>query len=759
MEASDAFATVGIGLLLSLSPTVASATPLDSKFEPGNAIAATVTTPVQTQETGEPSPYSHLTNLVSTPIPGSEESVTQIRALLFPEETSTRQDATESAMDEVAESPSVAEASSSDTSIAPAEAASDSQMDEAADNEADTLSARDIEPAAEPAMDEVDTAVVAGGERTDESAQGAPPEAPAVGEASETDTAVATDKTFSALENVFANAPSPATEDAVMPIPITEAIAPPETQNPVEVSQQQPITPTTGVTDVPQPTTPTTGVTDVPQPTTPTTGVTDVPLPTSDRPSTSTDFLPEVESFVENLEQYPLGEEVEFPDYLEPNPNPLYFPTRPEEVELEGIQPLTLQQAVALAERNNPELETVRLQLNQRRAELEEQRAALFPNVSLNSSLTASEGQQQEVTTNVFTGETETVGDEVDVIFGGNIRVDYDIFTSGLRSAQIDAAENNLRVQELQLEAQTEQLRFEVSQDYFDLQRADEQLRIRRDALNQALQNLRDAQALERAGVGTRFDVLQAEVDVANRQQELVQSLSDQQVARRQLAQRLNISQTVNLAAADPVEVNGDWPLTLEESIVQAFRNRAELEQQLVQRDFSENQRQAANAQYGPQVSAFAQYQVQDALSNDETGVEDDWTLGLQLNWRLFDAGAGTAQARQQEIGIQIAESNFADARSTVRFQVEQAYFNLQANQTNIATARLNVERATESLRLARLRFQAGVGTQSDVLRAQTELTQAEFNLVEAILGYNQSLAQLRRSVSNYPTGDLGDRP
>lgn len=708
MEASDAFATVGIGLLLTLSPTVASATPPESKFQPGNAIAA-VTTPVQAQESDQPSPYPHLTSLVSNPMPGTEESVTQIRALLFPEGTPSNQLATDSATDEVAASTVVEDGSSDLTVAANVEPTADSQVDEDAEA-VDVTDTADLEPAAELVLDEASEAS-ARVEATPEPAD-------------------SEDVTFAGAEEAVTETPSSTVEDAAVPIAVTEPIAPPEAQNAVEVSQQ---------------------------PTAPTSGVTDAPIPTLDRPATTTDFLPEVESFVENLEQYPLGAEVEFPEYVEPNPNPLYFPTQPDEVELEGIQPITLQQAIALAERNNPELQTVRLQLNQRRAELQEQRAQLWPDLSLNSSLTSSEGTQQEVS-DIF-GNTRTVGQDVDTIFGANIRVEYDLFTSGRRSAVIDAAEQNLRVQELQVESQAEQLRFDVSQDYYDLQRADEQLRIRRDALNQALQNLRDAQALERAGVGTRFDVLQAEVDVANRQQELVRSLSEQQNARRQLAQRLNVSQTVNLAAADPVEVNGEWPYTLEESIVQAFRNRAELEQQLVQRDLSESQRRAANAQYGPQVSAFGQYEVQDALSDEDSGLEDDWTVGLQLNWSLFDGGAARAQARQQEIGVQIAESNFEDARNTVRFQVEQAYFNLQANETNIATARLNVERATESLRLARLRFQAGVGTQSDVLRSQTELTQAEFNLVEAVLGYNESLAQLRRSVSNFPSGDLGDRP
>lgn len=458
-----------------------------------------------------------------------------------------------------------------------------------------------------------------------------------------------------------------------------------------------------------------------------------------------------------------IGDEIAVPGELEGNPDLLNFPTAPEDVVTGELQPVTLQQAVAIAERNNPELTATRLELDRRLAALREQQAALYPRLSAGSDLTLQEGQQQQQISRIDpqTGrvEFEEAGDDVDVLLGGNVRIDYDIFTSGRRSALIEAAERQLDFQRLQLEAQTAQLRLDVTQAYYGLQEADERLRIFRDSLAQAEQNLEDARALERAGVGTRFDVLQAEVEVANRQQDLINALRDQAVARRQLAQLLSIPQTVNLSAADPIEVAADWPLSLEESIVRAYRNRAELEQRLVEREISNNQRRAAIAQYGPQVAAFAQYSAQNRLNDEDNGFIDDYRIGLELRLNLFDGGAALSQARQQQVSTQIAEADFANTRDTVRFQVEQAYFSLLANDTNIETTTLNVERATESLRLARLRFQAGVGTQSDVLRAQTELTQAEVDRLNAILGYNQSLAELRRAVSNWPDNDLQDVP
>ncbi len=105
-----------------------------------------------------------------------------------------------------------------------------------------------------------------------------------------------------------------------------------------------------------------------------------------------------------------------------------------------------------------------------------------------------------------------------------------------------------------------------------------------------------------------------------------------------------------------------------------------------------------------------------------------------------------------------IAEQNFANNRDQIRFAVEQAYANLLSNQVNITTAQTGLTQAVEALRLARLRFQAGVGTQTDVINQETALTQAQGNLVSAILGYNRALASLRRAVTNLPDRDWGNR-
>jgi OMF family outer membrane factor len=299
---------------------------------------------------------------------------------------------------------------------------------------------------------------------------------------------------------------------------------------------------------------------------------------------------------------------------------------------------------------------------------------------------------------------------------------------------------------------QAETIRLSVATDYYNLQNADQQVLIQEAAVTNALASLRDAQALEQAGVGTRFDTLRAQVQLANSTQNLTNAQAQQQIARRQLAQLLSVSQPVDLSAADPVQIAGLWNLSLEDSVVLAFKNRAELEQQLAQRNIAEQNRRLALSQIGPQVSLGANYNVVDPFATsypNTTGGSDTYTVGATARLLLFDGGAARASAAQAEANKAIAEVGFANTRNQIRFAVERDYANLQANLANIQTITVALAEARESLRLARLRFQAGVGTQTDVISAENDLTNTEGNRVAAILNYNISLASLQRDITS----------
>jgi len=449
------------------------------------------------------------------------------------------------------------------------------------------------------------------------------------------------------------------------------------------------------------------------------------------------------------------------PEYLNPSANPLLFPTRSEEVQIRNSQVITLEQAIELARRNNRDLQGARLTLERTQFALQEASASQFPTAGLVLDFSRNESASARISSAGNTDPTLAPllnRDPVSTSFNGALQLSYDLYTSGIRPATIRAAEKQLRFQQLEVERISEGLRLSVTRAYYNLQEADAQTRISEAAVANAAQILRDTELQERAGLGTLFDVLQTRVSLANASQDLTRARSQQRISRRQIVQLLSLAQNVDVSAVPTIVEAGTWELSLEQTIVLAFKNRAELEQQLVQRDISEQRRRIALGANRPQASLTATYNVLGVL-NDDAGPSQGLALGARLQWNFFDGGTARARARQETTNIAIAENTFATQRNQIRFDVEQAFSQLNANRENIQTASFALQAAEESLRLARLRFGAGVGTNTDVINQLTELTRAQVNRLRAVLDYNRALGDLQRAVSNLPDSNLFDLP
>jgi len=435
---------------------------------------------------------------------------------------------------------------------------------------------------------------------------------------------------------------------------------------------------------------------------------------------------------------------------FKPNPNFLDVPQDSQGVKVQTTEAISLEQALELAKQNNNDLQVAVLQLQRSQSSLREAQAALLPSLNVLGGVTRSRSSSATLQERQTAKRLNIPSENPDAtsVFDSQAELRYDLYTSGRRTAAIKEAEEQVRLQQFEVERQSEEIRLNVATEYYGLQQSDESVRIARSAVENSQASLRDAQALERAGVGTKFDVLRSQVNLANSQQELTDALSQQAIARRRLSLRLNLPQSVSITASDPVQLAGLWKSSLEDSIVLAYENRAVLQQKLAERNIREQQRKQALATLGPQISFIARYDLLDQF-NDGVAINDGYSVGLRASMNLYDGGASRARAARAKTEIAIAETEFAERRNQVRFQVEEAYSSHLANLENVQTAATALDQAKESLRLARLRFQAGVGTQTDVINAQSELTRSEANRVRAILNYNLALTRLQRYVTS----------
>ncbi len=417
-------------------------------------------------------------------------------------------------------------------------------------------------------------------------------------------------------------------------------------------------------------------------------------------------------------------------------PNDLNLPNTGSQVQITGKKSITIKEALDIAFRNNREIQAARLSVDRSQASIREAQAAQALQVGLNANL-------QNQGSAVIFGDQNQFSNSTGTNAQGTVQATYNILNAGRDQSSVRAAEEQVRFDRLDLVRVEQLIRGQVLTAYYDLQAADSSVIINQAAVTDATRSLSDAQLQERAGVGTRFDILRAQVQLATANQDLANAQGQQQTARKKLAQLLVVDNNTEFTAADTVRELGSWGYSLEDSVIIAFRNRPEARQQLVQRSISQQQEIVAAAADSAQVNLFANYSLAKTLTSS-ANAQDNYALGAQFRWNFWDGGAAGARSSQQRVTQEITENQFTTARNQIRFEVEQAFSSLNSNQKNIATSTQALKQAEESLKLARLRFQAGVGTQTDVIQAQTELARARGNRITAIVNYNRSLSSLR---------------
>ena len=430
---------------------------------------------------------------------------------------------------------------------------------------------------------------------------------------------------------------------------------------------------------------------------------------------------------------------------------PLALPEEQAQVRTHQLRPITLEEAIQLAEFNSPKLKAAASQVDQAKSSLRAAIAAWYPTVDLSASGLPEYFQSYTNRNPDFGSDTYARQWRVN----GALSVRWDLINP-TRVPQIAAARDRyeragdsylIALRDIRLQAQT---------SYFALQKADEGVRIGQASVKASLVSYRDARARFNAGVNTKLDVLEAETQLARDRNLLTSNLRLQDEQRHLLARVLDLPQDVIPTAATPLRPMGLWDPSLQESIVSAYNYREELDQLILDISINNSQANASLAAVQPVLSfvnSTTAYRSEGqsakaSLSEIDMG---DFINGFQnstaltASWRLFDGGRARAEYQRSKQVAQQTRFDFANLRNQIRFEVEQSFFGLRAAIQTIDTTAAEVLAARESLRLSQLRVQAGVGVQREVVNTQRDLTQAELKYANAVNDYNTNLAQLQR--------------
>jgi len=473
---------------------------------------------------------------------------------------------------------------------------------------------------------------------------------------------------------------------------------------------------------------------------------------------------------------------------------PLSLPTP---IQLKGgglVQGLSLEQSLALAFANSASLQAQREEVAASLALLQAQLGTYWPRISAFAN--GSYGQEGSTTTanqannNLGFGQlfnpagtgivgsggtalpgpfyVPSGGSAADVTststFSAGLSLDYALVDFA-RTPRIKSARAQLTNARNTYANEVRKLQLQVSEAYYQLQQADQLVRIQDANVRNDLVILQDTLDLKQAGLVPRLDVLRRRSIEASNQENLIQALADRAVARRRLAVVLNLPPEINPSASDPIALQARWPLNLEQSLLAAYQDNPELQAILATRDALAQQKQATAAGLLPKLSLFAAGGTSasnatisnitiggggccgSSLLPDSTTNSWDWSIGLTINWLLFDAGTTSGEARALAKREAATMQRYAAQRNDIRLRLEQAFFNHEASLAKLSSARRAVSASLEAFRDVKLRYLSGLSNELLLSNTQDQLINSLINRLTATVNVNITYAQLLREL------------
>jgi outer membrane protein TolC len=185
----------------------------------------------------------------------------------------------------------------------------------------------------------------------------------------------------------------------------------------------------------------------------------------------------------------------------------------------------------------------------------------------------------------------------------------------------------------------------------------------------------------------------------------------------------------------------------LQASFDSAQANRPDLQRIAKLAESREQAVTVARSNSQPNVAAFGGWQLRKGGSNAFNDSREGWLIGIQSQWNIFDGRATAGRVTQAKSALEQARLSLTEAQLAAEVEVRRSFLNWQ-QATELADATKKVtEQADEAVRLANARYNAGTGTQLDMLQAQTDLTTARTNELQAFYTHNVAVATLRTAM------------
>ena len=413
---------------------------------------------------------------------------------------------------------------------------------------------------------------------------------------------------------------------------------------------------------------------------------------------------------------------------------------------------MDLAQCLALALEQNTEIRRAKEEVNRREGVAIEVRAELLPKITAGGAFDYQSSQLAPFS--IAGGFFQP--DELNWTTG--VKITQLLFDGGAGLSRTRAARIAQSQSVLQLQNTIDEVILQVRRTVYTVLVNRSLIDVQDEAVNLREQQKSLQEKKFKAGTVTKFNVLTADVELANTLPQLIRARNNKRIAEVQLARILAVDYALEQPDdwMPPIEVVGDLPYqpaaaNLETSLINAVNNRPDLRATKDELRRQTELMKAAKADaFIPKITGSGGYDViQDPFSSSFASNLSGPVANVTGTWTLFDGMQTTGRLEQLKAQYAAAEVAVEEKRREVESQVRDAVVKMEEAQELVISQQKNVEQARESLRLAEARFNVGAGIQLDIINAQSNLTQARFNELQGRFDYNVALALLERATAS----------
>src|SRR5580765_7687901 len=410
-------------------------------------------------------------------------------------------------------------------------------------------------------------------------------------------------------------------------------------------------------------------------------------------------------------------------------------------------QPISLADAVNLALTQNPSIRRAQKDLEASQGVVIQTRAIAVPKLRITGDYDAKQKSDVDViSTNGFNLGSDQNWD-------AQVRIVESLYEGGRIASSLRVAKLTKEQAMLNYQTAASDTVLDVEIGYFDVLVAEQQIIVQDASVELLGRELEDTNRRFNAGTVPRFNVLRAEVELANAQPKLIRARNAFRIAKNNLANLLGFNIPKEALEDIPLKLSGrleaiPYAMELSRAIALALERRTELGALRKAKSLRKEDIVNARAGYKPSLQAYAGYEGHNSILQTDLNTDlHGWIAGVQLSWDIFDGGLAYGKIKQARALHEKAGVELEDAGRRIELEVRTAFSNFREADEVLKSQEKVVEEGEEALRLAKARNEAGTATQLDVLSAQTALTEARTTQVQALHDYAVARARLERAV------------